>query len=65
MKYKTVQEKITAIYSWALKNHASAKEAAEKTSNVIENAMLQGKAKAYMDVACCVKGKYGKYILAE
>jgi hypothetical protein len=63
MKFKTTQEKITAIYTWTLKNHASAKKAAESTNNAIEKAMIRGKAAAYMDVAHCIKGKYSKYLI--
>lgn len=63
MKYKTVQEKITAIHQWTLYQHTKCSILAEKLTNQTQKAMLKGKSKAYLDCACLIQCKYGKYLL--
>ena len=63
MKHLTVQEKITSIHHWALKQHEGAKLNAAAKGNLIEKANVNGKAKAYLDVVCFIQDKYGDHLL--
>jgi len=63
MKYKTTQEKITAIYSFVSKQHVRINADRTICQCPIKKAMLNGKAKAYLECICFIRDKYGKYLL--
>lgn len=63
MKFETVQEKITAIQHWTLKQFAAVTVKAKATKEPHQKAMLNGKAKAYLDVVCFLSDRFGKYLI--
>ena len=53
------QEAVGSIYSRVLKQQQSATEARNKATNEQRRLMLAGKVKAYTDVLCLLKDRYG------
>ena len=55
------KEAVCSIYSRVSKSRASAKEARSKATDK-QRIMLSGKVKAYTDVLCLLKDRYGRKI---
>ena len=64
MKYETVQAKMTAIHKWAFDQHVKVNALKATATSPEHKAMLGGKAKAYLDCACFMTDRFGKYIVS-
>jgi hypothetical protein len=65
MKFETVQEKMTAIHRWTLKQRDAVLLKRDESKEPHQKAMLAGKAKAYLDVACFLQDRFGKYLILD
>lgn len=59
--YGMARDQIRSIQHWVESQHVSAKKRQDKKTNKLEQVMLAGKAKAYLDVMVYIRERFHEY----